>query len=206
MMVHYASQEVPAGDILLGAMILVGFLIGVYVVGRFLNNWKNRRFNVAWAPLIPLINGTVQNDGGGAATSWLTGTYRGKQVQASMVPDRNLYQEGNGRYNYFDTALRGVAGQQNWQIIYRTPVLGIGTSGWCIEGEDEALNSRLQAANIITEIAHLGNPTIAYTARDHTLRYSDDITPLWAPSSERFQAILELLLRLAAISENVAAA
>lgn len=196
------SQEVPAGDILFGAIVLVGFLICAYVIGRFLSNWKNRRFNAAWVPLVPLINGTVHHDGGGADTSWLAGTYRGKQVRASMTPDRNLYREGSDRYNYFDIALRDVAGQQNWHIAYRTAILGMGTTGWHIEAEDEGLNGRLQAANIAAELARLGTPTVTYTARDHTLLYSDDITPRWAPTPERFQEILELLLRVSAISED----
>jgi hypothetical protein len=198
------SQEVATGDIVFGAIILVVLLICALVVGRFISGIKNKRFAKAWAPLVPLINGKVSYDGGGAATSWLSGTYRGKRVQASMIPNRNLYTEESGsRYNYFDVALVDIPGQQDWQISYKTAVLGIGRTGWQMVPDAPIFEARLQDANIMATLAHLGNPTIEYSARGRRLRYSADVTPRWAPPPEKFQAVLEILLQLATIHDEM---
>ena len=191
------SQEVASADILFGAIILLGCLACALLAGRFLSTWKNRRFATAWAPLVPLINGTVHNDNGGAATSWLIGTYQGKHVKARIIPGRNRHIEGNDRYNYFDVALLDVPGQQNWRIVYQTALLGLGHTGWDIKTEDQSLRVRLEEMDIMAELARLGTPTIEYSAREHTLLYSEDITPRWVPVPERFQEVLEILLRLA---------
>lgn len=70
---------------LFGTAVLAVFLVFVFILGKLIYTFKASRFTKAWGPLIPIIQGTVANDGGGAATSWLTGTYRGKKVQASMT-------------------------------------------------------------------------------------------------------------------------
>jgi hypothetical protein len=192
------NPEVSPSDILFGASILIIFLVCAFGVGRLLSAWKNRRFTAAWASLVPLINGTVHHDGGGAATSWLTGTYRGKRVKATIMPGRNRYTEGGGRYNYFDVALLDIPGQQNWRIVYQTALLGLGHTGWDIKTEDQILRVRLEEMGIMAELARLGTPTIEYSAQRHTLLYSEDITPRWVPTPERFQEALEMLLRFAA--------
>lgn len=192
------NQEVSPQDILFGVIVLIIFIVCAYFAGRLMSAWKNRRFATAWAPLVPLINGTVHNDGGGAATSWLTGTYQGKQVKASIMPGRNRHIEGGDRYNYFDVALLDVPGQHNWRINYQTALLGLGNTGWDIKTDDQTLRVRLHESGIIADLARLGTPTIEYTARGRTLLYSEDITPRWVPTPERFQAVLEILLRLAA--------
>jgi hypothetical protein len=198
------SQEVATGDIVFGAIILVGLLICALMVGRFISGIKNKRFARAWAPLMPLINGKASYDGGGAATSWLTGTYCGKQVQATMIPDRNLYTEQSGsRYNYFDVALLDIDGQRDWQISYKTAVLGMGHTGWHLVPEDTLFEARLQNANIMAVLTQLGNPTIEYSARGRRLRYSADVTPRWVPTPEKFQAALEILLQLATIHNEM---
>lgn len=197
------SQEVPAGDIIFGAVILVAFLIIALIAGRLLSNFKNRRFTRAWAPLISLVNGKITHDGGGAATSWLTGVYRGQQVQASMIPGRNTYSDQTGpRYNYFDVALLDIPGKQDWRIENQPLILGRGHKGWHIASEDRALEIRLQESGIVTTLGKLGNPTIEYTVRGGILRYSEDVTPRWAPTPERFQEELALLLKLAEIQRS----
>lgn len=76
---------------LFGVVVLAIFLVVVFALGFLISRFKNARFEKEWQPLVPLINGKVVNDGGGAATSWLTGTYQGKSVYASMIPKRNRY-------------------------------------------------------------------------------------------------------------------
>ena len=198
------SQEVPAGDMLFGSIVLVIFLVFVFALGFLLNRFKNRRFTQAWRPLVPLINGKVIEDGGGAATSWLTGTYRGQPVRASMTPNRNRYSGESGhRYNYFDIALLDVPGRQDWSVEHKTPILGFGQTGWQIDTDDAALKDRLNASGVVDEIARMGPEEVRYQARAKTLLFSEDVTPQWIPTPERFQEELEMLLRLARVNGEV---
>jgi hypothetical protein len=75
------SQEVPPGDMLFGSVVLAIFLVFVFALGWLINKFKNRRFTRAWTPLVPLIQGTVHEDGGGGG--FLSGTYRGHKVRAT---------------------------------------------------------------------------------------------------------------------------
>lgn len=201
------NQEVPPGDMLFGTFVLVIFLAFVFGFGFLLYRFKNRRFTQAWAPIVPLLNGKVTGDGGGGATSWLSGTYRGQPVRAAMIPNRNRYSGESGpRYNYFEIALLEVPGRQDWSIEHKTPVLGFGQTGWQIDTDDAALRDRLNASGVIDEIARMGPEEIRYQARAKTLLYSEDVTPLWVPAPERFLEELELLMRLARVNREVNAA
>lgn len=198
------NQESTTGDTLFGVFVLIIFLAFVFGLGFLLNRFKNRRFHQAWAPLVPMIGGKVHEDGGGAATSWLSGTYRGQPVRAAMVPNRNRYSGESGpRYNYFEIALLEVPGKQDWRIEHKTAVLGFGQTGWQIETADTALKERLLASEVINKIAHMGPEEIRYQARAKTLLFSEDVTPGWAPAPDRFQAELELLLLLARVNREV---
>jgi hypothetical protein len=198
------NQEVPPGDMLFGSVVLFIFLIFVFALGFLLNRFKNRRFHRAWAPLVPLLNGKITDDGGGAATSWLSGAYRGQPVRASMIPNRNRYSgESGSRYNHFEIALLEVPGRQDWSIEYKTPILGFGQTGWQIDTDDAALRDRLHASGVINEIARMGPEEIRYQARAKTLLYSEDVTPLWVPAPGRFQEELELLVLLARVNAEV---
>ncbi len=198
------NQEVPPGDMLFGGMVLAIFLVFIFLAGMLISRFKNARFAKAWTPLAPLIGGKVVEDGGGAATSWLTGTWRGRRVVASMTPNRNLYSGESGhRYNHFDVALLDVPGGRDWKIEYQTAILGFGQTGWRIVTRDKALEDRLNASGILFAVSNFGSPEIAYSARDGKLQYSDDVTPQWIPTPERFQQELELLLTLAKVNEEV---
>ncbi len=198
------SQEVPPADLLFGSVVLIIFLVFVFGLGFLLNRFKNRRFTQAWRFLVPLINGKVIEDGGGAATSWLSGTYRGQPVRAAMIPNRNRYSGESGpRYNYFEIALLEVPGRQDWSIEYKTPLLGFGQTGWQIDTDDAALRDRLNASGVIDEIARLRPEEIRYQAKAKALLYSEDVTPVWVPTPDRFQEELELLLLLARVNGEV---
>ena len=196
------SQE--TSDFIFGAVVLVIFLIFVFVLGWLINKFKNARFAKAWASLQPIINGKVHEDGGGAATSYLVGTYQGWQVQASMMPNRNMYSGESGHYyNHFDVALLGVPGKQDWSFEYHAPIMGFGKSGWHVETKDQALAERLERANLIAALAGMGQPKIIYQQRNGLLKYEADITPLEVPTPEMFQKKLEILLWLAKVNEEV---
>ncbi len=182
------SQEAPPGDMLFGSAVLAVFLVFVFALGYVIYKFKNRRFTRAWAPLVPLVQGKVTGDGGGGATSWLSGTYRGKPVRATMIPHRNQYSgESGSYYNHFEVALLDVAGRLDWNAEVKTAILGFGRTGWTITADDPALVARLEAAGVLSLVARFGEPTVVYQARAKTLQYSEDVTPQWTPAPARFQ-------------------
>lgn len=195
------SQE--TSDFIFGVGVLIVFLILVFALGFLINKFKNRRFSKAWAPLKPIINGTVVEDGGGAAASWLTGVYRGRKVHAKLAPDLNKYDDGGPKYNLFEITLMDLPGQADWSIRYQATLLGFGREEWRLEGADQALQAALQRLDLIRLLAPFGTPTIEYRQKAQTLRYSDDITPLWVPPPEQFTQQLELLLQLAEVNQQV---
>lgn len=198
------NQGVPPGDMLFGGMVLAIFLVFVFLAGWVLNRFKNSGFRKAWAPLIPMIQGRVVEDGGGAATSWLTGTYRGRRVVASMTPNRNRYSGESGpRYNHFDVTLLDVPGGQDWRIEHQTAILGFGQTGWRVLTKDKALEDRLNASGILFTVANSGVEEVLYSARERKLLFAEDVTPQWTSTPERFQQELELLLTLAKVNEEV---
>ena len=198
------SQEAPPGDLLFGSAVLAVFLVFVFALGYVIYKFKNLRFTRAWAPLVPLIQGTVSGDGGGGTTSWLTGTYRGQKVRAAMVPHLNRYSGESGHYyNHFEVALLDVAGRLNWNAEVKTAILGSGQTGWTITADDPALVARLEAAGVLSLVARFGQPEVAYQKSARTLVYSEDVTPQWIPTPARFQEELELLLELARINADV---
>src|SRR5262245_47559054 len=189
-------------DLILGASILIPFLVVVFIAGKILSDFKNRRFTRAWAPLVPILKGTITHDGGGAVTSWLTGTYRGRRVSASMVPGRNMYSGESGfTYNSFEIAFLDLPGAQDWAALVKTPPLG--QARWHIAADDKALEERLRAAGVIALVERLGAPKVTYQRREDRLLFSEDAGPLWVPTPERFQEELEVLLRVVEIQEKV---
>lgn len=191
-------------DMLFGVIVTIIFLVFVFALGFLITSFKNRRFTKAWAPLIPMIGGKVIADGGGAASSWLTGTYRGQPVVATMVPNRNRFSGETGHdYNSFDVGLREVTGKQDWSVEYKTAILGFGQDGWQIKTDDPALRQRLQAAGLLDLVTAMGIETLKFTARNRRLELHEDAGPVWIPSPERFQQELEFLLTVARINAEV---
>ena len=196
-------QEVPTSDIVFGVLVLIPLLIGAYCIGRLVAAWHNRRYTAAWSPLIALINGTVRNNSGGDV-SWLDGIYQGRPVQASMSPNsgRSRFRGDNIRYNDFSVELPNVPGDQDWKILNQAASFTSKVTGWRVVSEDLRLEARLQETGIMAELARFDRPSFKYDARTHTLQYREDITPRWIPTPQRFQEILNIMLRLAAVSEE----
>ena len=197
-------------DMLYGAIGLVIFLVVAFIAGYFLYKFKNARLTSAWGPLVGLVNGKVVGDGGGAASSWLSGTYQGRPVVAKLAPDLNQHEDGGSKYNYFDVALTGVPGRHNWAVDYRRSVLGVGQSGWRVETKDGALQAALAAAGVTDLVAPFGQPPqhfhlppVQYSRGEQTLRYRADLSPALAPTPQQFGQMVELLARLAVINAQV---
>ena len=201
-------------DTLLGAIVLVPFLVFIFVAGYLIYKFKNRRLTAAWGPLVALVNGQVVGDGGGGTSSWLSGAYQGRAVVAKLAPNLNeSTTDGTSsgvKYNYFDVALTGMPGQQNWAVDYRRSVLGLGQSGWGVETKDRALQAALEATGVIDLVTPFGQPPphfhlppVQYSRSEQTLRYRADISPAVAPSPERFGQMVGLLAQLAEINARV---
>lgn len=193
-------------DTTLGVIILVVFLVVAYFIGRLLSNIKNAKFAKAWSPFIPIINGSVVFDKGGAASSSLVGTYQGRKVVATMAPKLNKYSgDSAGHYhNYFSISITS-SGTHDWKITSEKPVLGVGNKGWVITAAED-LKSKLTSAAVVELASSFGATMIAFSAKGKTLKLTDHVTPLWVPTTERFEQGVNLLLQLATINEEVNAA
>ena len=183
-----------SSDMVFGSIVLFFFLIFVFVLGKVIYTFKNARFTKAWSPLVPIVNGTVVGDGGGGSTSWLTGTWQGRRVQAIMSPGRNRYSDESGfKYNEFGVELLDVPGAQDWRIGEERR----------IETKDLSLGQRLEASGILLILEAFGAPTVSYSRAQKRLSYSEDAGSRWIPTPEHFRAELDLMLRLAQINEQV---
>ena len=197
-------------DMLYGAIGLVIFLVVAFIAGYFLYKFKNARLTSAWGPLVGLVNGKVVGDGGGAASSWLSGTYQGRPVVAKLAPDLNQHEDGGSKYNYFDVALTETPGGHDWAVDYVHRVLGLGRAEWRVVTKNPTLQAALEAAGVIDLIApfgqppgHFAMPTVDYHRREASLRYRADISPAAAPSPERFGQMVAMLVQLAEINAQV---
>lgn len=197
-------------DMLFGAVGLVIFLVVVFIAGYFLYKFKNARLTKAWGPLVGLVNGQIVGDGGGAASSWLTGVYRGRPIAAKIAPDLNKYEDGGAHYNYFDVALREVPGKSDWTAGYDRAFLGMGQSGWQVKAKDAVLEAALRAADVAALVAPFGETpahfvgwSLDYSAREQLLRYKTDITPQVVPTPQQFTAMLDMLLAVADVNARV---
>jgi hypothetical protein len=200
-------------DILFGAVGLVIFLAVAFVGGYLLYKVKNARFSKAWGPLVQLVDGKVVGDGGGGATSWLVGIYKGRKVQAGMVPDRNMYSSddsSNAKYNYFEVALSDEPGKHDWSVTFDRKFLGLGQEGWRVQTKDPMLEAGLKDANVISLVSAYGEPAshfdlppLEFVRREGLLRYRYDAGSSWTPSVQVFAQHLEMLLKVAEINKQV---
>ena len=195
--------DVSPGDMIYGATVLAVALPVLYGIGRIVGRVKNGRFERAWRPLLATIDGAevVADRGGGAASSWLTGTYRGAAVFAHMTPDvRHGGQIHTvGLENRWEAGVRDLPGARDWSVRWSDSVLGIGTTGWTVRADDAALAAGLERAGVREIAAPLGRGTIEYRARPATLVLHQDIRPLRVPAPARFRQELDVLLELAAV-------
>lgn len=197
-------------DFWLGVIVLIPFMIGVFTLGWLINRFKNRRFTAAWRPLVPVIGGRVVEDGGGAATSWLTGTFEGRRVYGSMTPDRNRGTESGLKYHYFEAALQDVPGHVDWRVEYAAGMLGFGQASWRVQAGDPAVAERLRSAGVIDLIRPLAEaravppalPTVRYSRSARTLVYAEDAGTAWIPTPDRFREQLGLLIHLARLNAD----
>lgn len=186
--------DASRGELGFGIAALVAALpvlvAGAYAVHRV----KNARFARAWRPLVPVIeDAAVTGDGGGAATSWLTGRYRGHVVHASMSPDLESATGSTHLTNHFAVALQDVPGRHDWSVR--------GADG-AVRGADAALEARLRDAGVGAVASRLGDAEVRYDARARTLTLREEIAARWTPPPARFREELDVLVALATLGRE----
>jgi hypothetical protein len=196
--------DVSPGDMAFGAAVLAVALPVFYFIGKVIVRLKNAKFERAWRPLMPVLTGAkvVADQGGGGASSWLTGTYRGTSVFAEMTPDvgRGGLTDSPGYENRFETGVRDLAGASDWSVRWSEQFLGFGTTGWVVSSDDPVLTEKLERAGVRELVASLGRGEVRYRTFTSTLVLHQDIRPLWVPPPERFRTELDVLLELAAVA------
>jgi hypothetical protein len=135
-------------------------------------------------------------------------------VVATLAPNLNEsttdYNITGVKYNYFDVALKGLPGRQDWTVDYRYTALGLGQPGWSVQTKDSALQAALEAAGVIGLVANFGQPPqhfhqppVEYRRASGTLLYRADVSPVVAPTPQQFEQMMALLTRLAEINAQV---
>jgi len=200
-----AVMMLAISDTVLGSAILAVFLVVVFAAGWVLYKIKNAALEREWAPLGPLIqDARIVGDGGGGATSWMTGTYRGRRITASISPDVAKYTgttDSSGHYrNPFSVALDDVPGASDWRLEH---VPGSSGSSWRVVTRDDALRSGLDRSPAMAILARLGTGDLDDSRSSRALRFSEDVRPLKVPQLDRFRAELDALLELAEVNAAV---
>jgi hypothetical protein len=186
-------------------------LVLAYVIGKAATKFENTKVTKAWLPLQPVINGDIENNGSRVftfakeasnAASWLIGSYNGKKILASIYPNKRKYYFNRwDRYNYFSVAILELEGKKDWKIIFKQPA-GKEKSGFSIIADKE-LEQRLLNAGVLDLVTTVNNAGVGYYAGSRLLQLSDTVIQSWTPTPEKFKQELELLLKMAAINQQV---
>jgi hypothetical protein len=193
-------------DFTLGLIIMPFFLVFIFTMGYVIYRVKNAALTRAWTPLRPLLDGggTVTGDGGGGATSYLTGTYRGRRVQASMSPDVGKYSGESGDHaNWFTVALLDVPGAENFRITAAPTLPRFWRSEWRVDAANDALRQALEAAQSVERVAAFGDVEVSYDRSSRTLKFVEDVRPSKVPPRDLFQQELDLLIDLADLAAPI---
>jgi hypothetical protein len=196
--------DVSTRDIVAGSVTLAVLLPLLYGVGVLLARFRNRRFRKAWAPLVPMLtNATITGDGGGAATSWLSGNYRGASVYAFMSRGVGYHTGSKRKGNRFSVAVNDVAGKDDWTVAWTPSMLGLTAESWSVTSGTNALEARLRETDIVSRLEPLGRATLRFDARERTLTWSSFIEPYWVLPEQYFHATLGALLDITAVNREI---
>ena len=148
-------------------------------------------------------------DGGGP---YLKGHYRGHPVRVSFTVRNRLTGPSSFHrcINAFYIQLCQVPGGQDWSMQYSETggffqQTGVSLS---VRAKDGQLAQRLEQARAKAAVSALGGGTTCYeTARYHAqeqvLYYTTNVAPKDLLSPQQFEQQLDMLLRLAAINQQV---
>jgi hypothetical protein len=187
-------------DFTVGLIVMPFFLAFIFTLGYAISRVKNAAMSRAWTPLRTLIDGggTISGDGGGGATSYLSGTYRGRRVRASMSPDVAKYSGDGGHHaNWFTVTLLDVPGRDSFRITTAPSLPHFWRREWRVDAADVALREALAATSALARVSAFGEVEVSYDRSSRTLRFEEDVRPSKTPPRDRFQEELDLLIELA---------
>jgi hypothetical protein len=192
-------------DVIEGAPYLIVFLIFCYILGRAVQKYEQMRYRWAFAPLAPLINGVFQKDG--RETGIMVGMYQGRDVILRMSANAGTHGSVAGdirqKFNFLEITMSAGEGKQDWDVSFGGP-WGFSRLQWQIDSPDARLQGRLTQANVLQTVLNMQDRlTVKYSADKKTLEYKEDIRPHLAPSLQRFQQQLDLLVYLSEVNSNV---
>ncbi|MGV3708850.1 MAG: hypothetical protein ACO1Q7_08410 [Gemmatimonas sp.] len=194
-----ASRE----DMIFGGAVLAVFLVIVFVLGFLLNRFKNRRFRNAWMPLASLLTDVrITEDGGGAATSWLSGKFHGRLVHASMSPDVAQHSFTTNKGNHFSIIVPDVVAGESWFAEYAPATPLLRKQGWTITTESRATHDAIERSEILPLVQSLGYGSLRYNAGRRQLVWQELIEPLWVLPPAQFTVAVRTMFTAADIAQQ----
>ena len=167
------------------AVCCVGFILAC---GAVLMLSRRSSFSRTWPPLVPIVNGALERK---YMSAMLKGTYQQYPVQATLLLG------GAEDPDTFHIEMAVPRGGTDWSIQYGSEKL-FGKDQWYVKTKDERYQQELVQSGILAEMQRWESlPTVSYRAQPGTLIYEEKGN---VPKPERFQAQLDLLLRLARIN------
>ena len=153
----------------------------------------SRRSSVSrnWLPLVPVVNGELERK---YRSAILRGTYQQYPVQATLLLG------GAEDPDTFQIEMTVPRGGTDWSIQYGSENL-FGKDQWYVKTKDERYQQELIQSGLLAEMQRWeSHPTVSYRAQSGMLIYEEKGN---VPKPERFQAQLDLLLRLARINAQL---
>jgi hypothetical protein len=189
------SDGLPLSDILLGAILLAGFLVVAWAGGSLARARTMARYRRWLAPHAGLVGGTV---GGDAECIVIHGTYRGRRVTLALSPhvvDGITTESGQGS-RVFEITVRDVAGSHDWEIANRRNLLL--RRRWEIRAGDPLIRRRLEESGLMDMLPDYGiDSWLRYDARGQWLGSRMEVIGAPVPPAGVIRDQLELIANLA---------
>lgn len=153
----------------------------------------SRRSSVSqnWLPLVPIVNGELERT---YRRARLRGMYQQYPIQATLILG------GAEDPDTFHIEMTIPPGGTDWSIQYGSEKL-LGKDEWYVKTPEEGVQQQLIQSGVLAEMQRWeSHPTISYRAQSGTLIYEERVN---IPQPERFQAQLDLLLRIAEMNTQV---
>lgn len=186
-------------DGMLTGLGVVAFVIAAWLVGSVVNRIRHRRFSRAWRPLIDVIDGTVHEDPqGGAATSWLVGSWKGHVIHASMSPHVRST-EWQHHENRFSVRVADQGGIASWRAELSPATF----ARLVVHCDDPGLAQRLERAGVEALMRDAQCTVAHFDRHGGYVSIDENVSPAWIPPRERFICLLHVATALAGLQASI---
>ncbi|HEX8904902.1 MAG TPA: hypothetical protein VF771_08695 [Longimicrobiaceae bacterium] len=177
---------------LAGYAVMIGFTAALVGACTLLVVRQRRSdHDRAWAPLIPLVGGTVRRR---HVSSTMHGSWRGHAVTATVDAG------GAETPAVYTLTISAAPGGADWEILYGGESL-FGSARWYVRTGDERLRAALESSPAMAAVQQADpQPTIRY-ARSGQLTFEAENA--WAPGPDGFVRHLDLLVRLDELNQRL---